>query len=228
MKLSFFRRLIENRNLSRDQFGILLLFAFGVTGQLIVFLIPDPLWFLAPQIPMLTPQDWPGSHINTKLFFTDNWRTSASAPRSPFPWEEKRGFFQSLYLSQDTLIAFIEQTIVWYASPGENANVWNQLDPDTYNGWPILERSMDTSKPVSFLACNPDLFRSPPQCWYLVYWEHWFTGVFFWGQSDEDLLMQDIHQLTARVDQLLMSAPDEPCFWFLCTNSNEVRNRNQE
>jgi len=33
----------------------LLLFSIGVTGQLIVFLIPDPLPGLVPQIPMLTP-----------------------------------------------------------------------------------------------------------------------------------------------------------------------------
>jgi hypothetical protein len=121
-------------------------------------------------------------------------------------------------LSQENANATIDQTIVWYASPSENADAWNQLDPSTYNGWPILERRMDTDKPASFLACNPDLSSSPPQCWYLAYWGHWVTGVFFWRQSDEDLLMQDIGQLTARVDQRLMSAPAEPCFWFLCTN----------
>ena len=228
MKTSLIRRFFGNRNLSRDEIGILLALVIGVTGLLIVFLIPNPLRVLTPQIPALTPQDWQGSRMGTKLFFTDNWRTSPSAPWSPFLWEEKRGFFQSLYLSQDNVNASIDQTIVWYANPGENADAWNQLDPDTYNGWPILERNMDTDKPASILACNPDLSGSPPQCWYLAYWEHWFTGVFFWRQFDEDLLIQDIHQLTTRVDQLLMSAPDEPCYGFLCTNSDEVRDINQE
>ena len=196
MKPAFFHRLVENRNLSRDKIGILLLFAIGVTGHLIVFMIPAPLQILAPQVPMLAPQDWPGSYIG----------------------EEKRGFYQSLYLSQDSVNAFIDQTLVWYANPDENVDRWNQLDPETYNGWPILERRMDTDQPVSYLACNPDLSCSPPQCWYLAYWGHWFTSVFFWRQSDEDLLRQDIHQLIPRIDQLLMSAPDELCFWFFCTS----------
>ncbi len=38
-------------------------------------------------------------------------------------------------------------------------------------------------------------------------------------QAGTDLLMQDIDQLTTRIDQLLMSAPEEPCVGFFCTNS---------
>lgn len=228
MKPSLLSSLTGTINLPRDRVIILLLFTISVTGQIIVFLIPDPLWILAPQIPMLSPQDWRGSHIGTEMFFTDNWRTSPTDPYRPFLWEEKRGFYQSLSLPQDTANIFIDQTIVWYADPGENAEEWNQLDPDTYNGWPIIERSIDTDQPISFLACNPDLSGSPPQCWYLAYWEHWFTGVFFWRQEDEDLLLQDIHKLTRRVDQLLMSAPEEPCFWFLCTNGEEGLYSQQE
>lgn len=216
MKPSLLSSLTGTKNLPRDRVIILLLFTISVTGQIIVFLIPDPLRILAPQIPMLAPQDWLGSQMGTEMFFTDNWQTS-SALWSPFLWEEKRGFYQSLYLTRDTVNASIDQTIVWYASTSENADVWNQLDPYTYNGWPIIERNTDPDKPASILACNPDF---PPQCWYLASWEYWFTGVFFWRQSNEDLLMQDIHQLTARVDQLLMSAPDEPCYGFLCTTGN--------
>lgn len=58
----------NERNLSRDRIGILLLLTIGIAGQLIVFLIPDPLDILAPQIPMLTPRDWQGSYIGTELF----------------------------------------------------------------------------------------------------------------------------------------------------------------
>ncbi len=220
----------DNRNLSRDQMGILLLLTIGITGQLIVFLIPDPLDILAPQIPMLTPRDWQGSYIGTELFFTDNWRASynADTPWSPFVWDEKRGFYQSLYLTGDHFLSSVDQTIVWYADPSKNANVWKkELDAGTYNSWPILESRLGSDKPASFLACVPDPgpMTSPPQCWYLAYWEHWFTAIFFYRQSNgeiftEDLLMQDIRQLTARVDQLLMSAPDEPCFGFLCTGRN--------
>jgi hypothetical protein len=229
MKPSSLSLLADKRNLSRDQLGILLALVIGIAGQLIVFLIPDPLDVIAPQIPMLTPQDWPGSTIGTKMFFTDNWRVgySPSTPWSPFVWEERRGFFQSLYLTGDNFLSSIDQTVVWYADPGENADVWKkEVDAGTYNGWPIVESRLSSDKPASFLACNPDLASSPPQCWYLAYWEHWSTAVFFYRQSNEDslinedILMQDIHQRTARVDHLLMSAPDEPCFGFLCTNSN--------
>ena len=141
-------------------------------------------------------------------------------------WDEKRGFYQSLYLTGDHFLSSVDQTLVWYADPIENANVWKkELDAGTYNGWPIVESSLNSDKPASLLACNPDLASSPPQCWYLAYWDHWFTAIFFYRQSNgeiltEELLLQDIRQLTARADELLMSAPDEPCFGFLCTGRN--------
>jgi hypothetical protein len=217
----------RERNLSRDQTGILLALIIGIAGQTLVFLIPDPLDILAPQIPMLTPRDWQGSYIGTELFFTDHWRASYNldTPWSPFVWDEKRGFYQSLYLTGDNFLFSIDQTVVWYADPIENANVWKkELDAGTYNGWPILESRLGSDKPASFIACNPDMVSSPPQCWYLAYWGHWFTAIFFYRQSNgetltADLLSQDIRQLTARADELLMSARDEPCFGFLCTGS---------
>jgi hypothetical protein len=49
--------LVDTRSLSRDQLGILLALIIGTAGQLIVFLTPDPLGILAPQLPMLTPRD---------------------------------------------------------------------------------------------------------------------------------------------------------------------------
>ena len=226
MNSSLIHRSTGNRKVSKDQITILLVFVIGLFGQMIVFLLPDPLQVLAPQIPMLTPQDWQGSYVGTKMFFTDNWQTSTSNPYRPFLWEEKRGFYQSLYLPPGAGNISIDQTVIWYANSGENADEWNQLvNADSYNGSPLLERSLDMSKPASFLACHPEI---PPQCWYLAYWDHWFTAVFFWREADEALLIQYIHQLTARIDQLLMSAPDEPCYGFLCTNSDEVRDINQE
>ncbi|HJR80963.1 MAG TPA: hypothetical protein VJ821_12880 [Anaerolineales bacterium] len=230
MLRSSFPLWINSQFTSRDRIGILLALIIGIGGLIFVFLLPDPLLRLAPQIPVLSPQDWPGSTIGTELFLTDNWRVSysPSTPWSPFLWEERRGFFQSLYLTGDDVNASIDHTVVWYANPGEIANVWKkELDTGTYNSWPIVERRLDSDKPASFLACNPDpdLASSPPQCWYLAYWEHWFTAVFFWRQTDEDLLMQDIHQLTPRIDQLLMSAPAEPCYEMLCTSELENKDR---
>ena len=227
MTTSAFSGTAGKRNLSRDQIVTLLALVIGIAGLLIVFLIPNPLDILAPQTPMLTPQDWPGSDIGTEIFFTDNWRVSYNSdfPWSPLRWEERRGFYQSLYLTGDnvnySIDSFIDQTVVWYANPDENAAVWKrEFDTGTYNGWPFIETHLSSDQPASFLACYPDpsLETSPPQCWYLASWGHWFTAVLFWRQSDEVLLMQNIHQLTDRVDQLLMSAPDEPCYGFLCTN----------
>lgn len=215
-------------SLSRDQIAILLLLIIGIAGQSIMFMIPDPLKILAPQVPMLMPRDWQGSYIGTELFFTDSWRASynTETPWSPFVWDEKRGFYHSLYLTGDQFLSSVDQIIVWCADPIENASAWKkEFDAGTYNSWPILESRLSSDQPASLLACNPDVTSSPPQCWYLAYWEHWFTAIFFYRQSNgetltEDLLMQDIRQLTARVDQLLMSAPDEPCIGFLCTGSN--------
>ncbi len=216
MKPLLIRLWIRGRYKSGDPIGIRPLIAIGIIGQLIVFLIPNPARLLAPQLPLLSPQDWPGSQIGTEVFFTDSWRASPSDPWSPLQWEEKRGFYQSLNLTGNNVNASFEQTILWFANPDGSAAAWNQLDSDTYNGWPVLERRRQSEAPVSILACNPDSSIAP-QCWYLTYWEHWFSAVFFWRQSGEDLLLQDIHQLTARLDYLLLSAPAEPCFWFLCT-----------
>ncbi len=200
MKPSFIQRLIGNRNLLKNHVGTRWVFVIGVIGQLVVALVPYPLSILSPQLPLLTPQDWAGSYIGTKLFLTDNWRMSTSDPYRPFLWEEKRGFFQSLYSEPDTVNTSIEQTIVWYADPAENIKEWNRLDANTYNGWPIIERNVNKDKPISILACLPDGLDYPHQCWYLTYWGHWFTGIFFWGQSNKDLLIKDIHQLTGRID----------------------------
>jgi hypothetical protein len=205
----------STRKVSKDQMTIWLLFVIGLTGQMIVFMLPDPLQLLAPQVPMLMPQDWQGSYVGTKMFFTDNWQTSNSDPYRPFLWAEKRGFYQSLYLPPGVGNISIAQTVIWYANPDENADEWHRLaNANSYNGWPIVERSLEADKPASLLACYPD---TPPQCLYLASWDHWFTAVFFWREADEALLIQYIHQLTARIDQLLMSAPDEPCYGFLCT-----------
>ena len=217
-------------SLSRDQIAILLLLTIGIGGQLVVFLIPDPLDILAPEVPMLTPRDWPGSDMGTELFFTDYLplRNSPDTPWTPFVWDETRGFYQSLYLTGVNFLSSVDQTVGWYANPDENANAWRKgFELGTYNGWPFIETHQSPDQPSSFLACIPDPgpMTSPPQCWYLAYWRHWFTAIFFYRQSNgetltEALLLQDIRQLTARADELLMSAPDEPCYGFLCSGSN--------
>ena len=207
---SSLHRWISSQNASRrDRIGILLALTIGIGGLIFVFLLPDPLLRLAPQIPVLSPQDWPGSYISIGPFISD--------PSAP--WKEKRRFFMTLGLSSDEHTnAFIDQTVVWCADPAKAAAAWDQLDAKSYNGHPIVARNTDPGKPASMLFCvvkeSPD---SPWACTYLAYWGYWFTEVLFWSQFEEDLQLPEMQQIISRVDQRLMSAPEEPCYGWLCT-----------
>src|SRR4030065_1809638 len=136
MKPSFIRRLIGDRNLSRDQLGIRLALVIGVIGQLIVFLIPNPLWILAPQIPMLTPQDWPGSRISMQLFMTSKSR----------PWEEMREFRQPIVIENSAENTHIDQIVAWYADPRETMAAWDTPNPQFLIG-PLVASSSGEGKP---------------------------------------------------------------------------------
>jgi hypothetical protein len=193
----------------RDWLGMSLLLLLGISGMLSVSLLRDPLIRLTPMLPMLSPQDWPDSEVTQQVFIGD-----ISAP-----WDEQRTFQMTLSLvGEPSTIASIDQVLIWYADPSHAAAAWEELETGTYNGWAFKERQTEGDRPQSFLACNPDLVTSPPQCWYLAYWKHWRAEIFFWRQANENLLLQDIEQLTDRVDQLLMSAPEEPCYGRLCTS----------
>ena len=111
--------------------------------------------------------------------------------------------------------------MIWYADPAEAtaaAASWDELDAESYNGQPIVARNIEPGKPASLVFCVvTQSADSPPGCTYLAYWGHWFTEVFFRSQLEEDLQLQEMQQITSRVDQRLMSAPEEPCYGFLCT-----------
>ena len=174
-----------------------------------MFSIPDPFAALVPQIPLLSPPDWPGSHASIGFGISTGWR-----------WQEKREFSSALVLNTGTYYAELGQTAVWYADPGEAAADWNQLDTKSYNGQPIVASYIGKEKPASMLFCSEkDLPDDPRECWYLAYWEHWYTEVRYWSQFDKDPQLMELQQITARVDQLLMSVPDEPCYGILCTGT---------
>ena len=195
---------------------MLLALVIGIGGQIFVFLTPDPLVRLTPQIPVISTQDWPGSRVTTESFISDTG-----------PWREKRQFAKGLSIENEMHNnSHIDQMVVWYADPSEAAAAWNQLDSETYNGQPIVERSIGTDKPTSMLFCTiRNMPEDPRECWYLAYWEHWYTEVHFWSQFDEDLQLPELQQITARVDQRLMSAPAEPCYGILCTGELENAGR---
>ena len=106
---------------------------------------------------------------------------------------------------------------------GQSAWVQAVVQEQPFSGW-IWSGLVSFDGVNVTAACFPEPgpMTSPSQCWYLAYWQHWFTAISFYRQSNgailtEDLLLQDTRQLTARADELLMSAPDEPWFGFLCT-----------
>jgi len=211
---SSLRRFVGTSNFSRDLIGILLALVIGIGGQIFVFSIPDPFVVLAPQIPLLSPPDWPGSHASIGLGISTEWR-----------WREKREFQTELELINDTYSAYTRQKVVWYADPMETAAAWNQLNTESYNEQPIVASFRGNDKPASMLFCRKkDLPDDPHECWYLAYWEHWYTEVIYWSQIDDDLQSLEMQQIATRVDQLLMSAPDEPCYGILCTGTGEVGN----
>jgi len=63
----------------------------------------------------------------------------------------------------------------------------------------------------------PEGFR---ECWYLAHSKHWYTEVNYCSQLAEDLHDLEMQKFVDRVNQLLMSAPAEPCYRILCTGTN--------
>jgi hypothetical protein len=210
---SSLRRWSSDRILLRDGIAILLALAIGIGGLIFVFSIPNPFTGLAPLTPLLTPQDWPGSYASIAM------GTSTEGP-----WREKRGFNTDLELHADTYGAGISQIAIWYADPMEAAAHWMALDRVSYKEEPFVTSAGGDGTPASMLFCGtgsdnlPEGFRG---CWYLVYWEHWFSEVNYRSTLDEDLHMLEMQKIAARVDQLLMSAPAEPCYGVLCTNTKK-------
>jgi len=219
--LSSLQQFVGNRYSSRDQLGILLALVIGTGGLIFVFFLPDPILGLAPQIPMLSPQDWPGSYASQEL----------SIREPELLWQEERKFFQSLGLTNEVHTnAVISQEAVWYADPMKAAASWHQLNIEyeaTYNEQAVVvsfTSNANNDKPESKLFCrSKDVLDADDLhiCAYFAHWEHWFTQVMFF----QEFQLFEIQQITARVDQLLMSALAEPCYWIFCTNQQENEDR---
>ena len=174
-----------------------------------MFLLPNPVIILTSQVPLLTPRDWPGSRISMKLFVVSVHQ----------PWQVMRQFSQPIYIENGLENTHIDQLATWYAVPAETLLDWDTPDPNI----PIeslVASSISDGKPVSRLFCS-GLVESyqPRTCSYDAYWGHWMVQVSFWSQDAEDLPILKIQTITGIVDQHLMNAPDEPCFWILCTGS---------
>jgi hypothetical protein len=216
--LSTLQQFLSSRYSSRDQLGILLALVIGTAGLIFIFLLHDPILDLAPQIPMLSPQDWPGSYANQEL----------SVRETVLAWNEERKFFQTLLLNNYV----ISQEAVWYADPSKAAASWQRFVMEyeaTHNNEQASVVSFTDNainkEPESTLFCRAEGIPNADDqhvCVYFAHWEHWVTQVmFFQNFEPEGFQSVELQQITARVDQRLMSAQVEPCYWFFCTGQQE-------
>jgi hypothetical protein len=179
--------------------------------MIFVFSQPDPFTFLRPQIPMLTPEDWPGSSASLGLGISTAWR-----------WQEKREFHTELSLDAGAYAAGIGQIAIWYADPFQAAADWKMLDQEFHKEESFVTSTGGDGQPETMLFCGsagmslPDGFR---ECWYLALWKHWYTEVNYRSELADDLHMVEMQKIAARVNQLLVSASDEPCYGVLCTGT---------
>jgi hypothetical protein len=187
----------SNKFLVRDLIGILLILAIGLGGG---FMAWNPIRILAPKFPMLSVQDWPGSHVASELNVSEGWQ-----------WEKRRRFEIRMVIVKDSPSRYgyydaeIWQKAVWYADPAEAATSY-QNRSDYYDTQLESEGSSGKDKPTSVLLCSDLAYTRP--CTYLAYWRHWQIEVHFAG--DEYLSLSEMHRIITRVDQLLLSAPDAP------------------
>ena len=191
----------------------MLAFAVGMGGLLFVFSLPDPFTSLLPLTPLLTPRDWPGSHASIVLGLSGEW-----------PWREQRGFHSNLELPAETYTAGLGQIAIWYADPVKAAAEWDRLDRTSYKEEPFVTRGGGDGEPEHMLFCgneSMDLSEGFRECYYLAYREHWFVEISYRSTLSEEIHARKMQEIAARVDLRLMSAPDEPCYRALCTNTEK-------
>jgi hypothetical protein len=74
---------------------------------------------------------------------------------------------------------------------------------------PIASTPLDQNNPAWVLYCDEQI-KAGFICGYFANWENWHTEVWFWSYGDEYLSLSELQQVTIRVNQLLMPAPDKP------------------
>jgi hypothetical protein len=199
MKSSTANTIASNNNLIKDVIGVILALVLGLGGQ--IFML-NPINTLTPKLPMLTQQDWPRSHVDQGLMISENWERPVG-----------REFFIRLRITEKDYDrkAEIEQRTTWYANSTDTPVA---LARELQWGFPhtqlMAESSLSKNKPQSMLFCRNDLSPNMLSCTYLAYYEHWYTEVGFWSKGEEYLSYSEMERIIARVDQLLISAPDKP------------------
>jgi hypothetical protein len=193
----------NNRNRVIDLIGILLALAIGISGTIFEL---NPIGTSAPGVPMLSTQDWPGSLVMTPL--RDVSGTDISQ------WQERRIFNLDLHSGgYSSPGAKIGQQASWFADTQQASVEWKQHDSmqgQTYSADPLRAKV-----PTGGNLLTANLYCKEPSgiwldCVYIAQRGHWFTAVWFESWDDRYLSLAVVQRMTARVDQLLMSAPDRP------------------
>ena len=194
---SYKNSIFRNKNLIKDLFGISLILAIGIGGFLAA---QNPVPILVPEHPMLSADDWSGSHATRKLSISDAENL-----------ERRRDLHIRLNSNQDAngISAEVSQSAIWLADPKEAMLIWNEFHPDYSPGQGLVsENLMSREQPISRLYCENDL-EYTTDCMFYAYRGHWFTWVQFLSKTDEHFSTDEIMQITTRANQLLMSVSDE-------------------
>jgi len=188
--------IFRNKNLIKDLFGISLILAIGIGGFLAA---QNPVPILVPEHPMLSADDWPGSHATRKLSISDAENL-----------EKRRDLHIRLNSNQDAngISAEVSQSATWHADPKEAMLRWNEFHQETPGQGLVSENLMSREQPISRLYCDNELHYTT-RCTFYAYRGHWFTYIKFLSKSNEHFSTDEIMQITARANQLLMSVSDE-------------------
>src|SRR5215216_13414 len=160
---------LTKTNWLQDGIAILLLLAVGLAGQ---FILSDPLRILAPDLPMLSPEDWPGSQLSTPRLIMDG-----------LEWHIQRSFLQGIDQPPG---GGVTQVIAWYADRRRAAATWEQHKNEPYYDYPILAVSTASDRPQSILFCSPAEPLTSRECSYHAYWGNWYTYVDFYARTTEE------------------------------------------
>lgn len=194
---SYKNSIFQNKSAIIDLFGILLILAIGI-GCFLAALNPVPI--LIPEHPMLSADDWSGSHATQKLHISDAEN-----------WGKRRQLAIRLNSNQDAngISAEVSQSAIWLADTTEAMLIWNEFHHDTPNQELISENLTSREQPVSRLYCE-HILDYKTFCIFYAYRGHWFTWIQFHSKTDEHFSIDEIMQIATRANQLLMSVSEEP------------------
>jgi hypothetical protein len=195
-------RFFANPHLLRDFVAILLLLGLGIFGEIVVW---NPFRIVAPDVPMLSTADWPGSQYVFELIITGKH------------WQKERSYLREMSLIIDAVpVAGVNQQLIWFADPDQAKHVWDGNQGSPYGEYPLIASNTNPGHPKSLLFCSRTESDISGECVYRAYWRHWFTDVTFSLGVSGDMTPTEVQKLTKIIDRHLVSAPDKPCQGFFC------------